>query len=156
MRNLFLIQDGDIFQRPVLSKGLDDLRRAYGEFGYTNATFVPDTRVDEVAQSISLDVDIDEGKQFFVRDVRVVGVDDLTSERLLRDSPLQRGNVYSQRLAEFFFHNPTIRMPVDGSPASRIHLDRDERGGTLAVTFDLQPGPGKKMSGGAIEGWNPR
>lgn len=155
LRNLFLIKDGDVVQRSALAKGLDDLRRAYGEYGYLNATFVPDTRFDEATQTISLVVDVDEGKQFFVRDVRVLGVDGVTSERLLRDSPLQPGNVYSQRLAEYFFSNPALRMPAGGSLSSRIHLNLDKKRGTVAITFDLRPCPGGKPSD-ATAGWGSR
>ena len=83
-------------------------------------------------------VDIDEGKQFFVSDIHVLAASSETAANLLRDAPLQRGQVYNQRLAEFFFTQGRGLLPHGVSPASRIHLDLDERMGTLGLTYDLR------------------
>jgi outer membrane protein assembly factor BamA len=98
LRNLFPLKDGDIVSREKLAKGLDNLRLAYGELGYINFTSIPDTRINEENQTISLDVDVDEGKQFYVSSINVVGLDD----HVLKDSLLQPGNIYNERLANLF------------------------------------------------------
>ena len=43
LRNLFPMKDGDIFSREKIAKGLENLRKAYGEAGYINFTSVPET-----------------------------------------------------------------------------------------------------------------
>ena len=67
LRGLFPIKDGDIFNKDKIAKGLEALRKAYGEQGYINFTSVPDTRFDDDKKLIFLDIDVDEGKQFYVR-----------------------------------------------------------------------------------------
>jgi outer membrane protein insertion porin family len=146
LRSLFSIDDGEIFRRTSVLRGLEDLRRAYGEFGYLNTTLVPNTDIDEDVQTISLEVDVDEGKQFFVRQIRITGFDDETSDSMLRDFPLQRGSVYNQRLAELFFNNPALGLPAAVSTASRIHLDLDEQRGTVAIAFDVRACPGGSLT----------
>ncbi len=73
LRRLFQIQDGDIFSREKVSKGLEGLRKAYGELGYINFTSLPDTKIDEQKKLINLEIDLDEGKQFFVRRIEFEG-----------------------------------------------------------------------------------
>jgi outer membrane protein insertion porin family len=41
LRGLFPIKDGDIFSKDKVGKGLENLRKAYGEQGYINFTSVP-------------------------------------------------------------------------------------------------------------------
>ena len=47
LRSLFPLKDGDIFSREKIAKGLEDLRKAYGEYGYINYTGVPNTTFDD-------------------------------------------------------------------------------------------------------------
>ena len=83
-------------------------------------------------------MDVDEGKQFLVSGIRVLGTSDEAGANLLRDAPVQPGQVYNQWLAEYFFSLGGGLLPPGISPASRIHLDLDERNGTLEITFDLR------------------
>ncbi len=43
LRALFAIKDGDVFDRDKIGKGLEAMRKAYGQYGYINFTPVPDT-----------------------------------------------------------------------------------------------------------------
>ena len=43
LRALSPIRDGDIFSREKITKGLENLRKAYGQYGYINFTAVPGT-----------------------------------------------------------------------------------------------------------------
>jgi outer membrane protein assembly factor BamA len=73
MRALFPIKDGDIFSREKIAEGLEKLRKLYGEYGYVNYTGVPVTTFDEENKLANLDIDIDEGKQFYVSDISFEG-----------------------------------------------------------------------------------
>jgi len=64
LRPLFPLRNGDIFNTDLVRKGLENLRKAYGSRGYINFTSVPDTVVDDSARTVSLVIDVDEGKQF--------------------------------------------------------------------------------------------
>src|ERR1019366_8352701 len=73
LRSLFKMKGGDWFNTEEVRKGLDELKKAYGGFGYINFTGVPDTIFDDKNKTITLKIDIDEGKQFFVRRIEFVG-----------------------------------------------------------------------------------
>jgi outer membrane protein assembly factor BamA len=52
---------------------MQDLHRAYGEYGYIDLSSVPTTRVDEERLTVSIDIDLDESKQFYVDRIDVIG-----------------------------------------------------------------------------------
>jgi outer membrane protein insertion porin family len=100
LRNLFPIKDGDIFSKEKIAKGLENLRKAYGEQGYINFTSVPDTRFDDDKKQIFLDVDVDEGKQFYVRRIEFQGNTTTRDKVIRREIALEEGNIYNSRLWE--------------------------------------------------------
>jgi outer membrane protein assembly factor BamA len=73
LQNIFSIKDGEVFKRFVIAEGLEKLRFVYREFGYVDATSFPDTLINDKAGTISLMVDIDQGMQFYVTDIHVLG-----------------------------------------------------------------------------------
>jgi outer membrane protein insertion porin family len=100
LRRLFKIKDGEWFNRTQISKGLDDLRKAYGSLGYINETNIPDTVIDEEHKTISLKIDVDEGKQFFVRRIEFTGNTTTRDKVIRRELALEEGQVYNSRLWE--------------------------------------------------------
>lgn len=137
LRNLFPIADGDLFNRENIAHGLENLRKAYGEFGYVNFTSVPDTKFGDDDKLIFLDIDVDEGKQFYISSIDVVGENEQQLENVSKDLPIKPGDVYNRRLAEFFL----AKRGADTAPESGIQLRLDERAGTAALTFDLRHCP---------------
>ena len=100
LRALFPIKDGDIFSKEKVGKGLENLRKAYGEQGYINFTSVPDTRFDDERKVIFLDIDVDEGKQFYVRRIEFQGNTTTRDKVIRREIALEEGNIYNSRLWE--------------------------------------------------------
>jgi outer membrane protein insertion porin family len=100
LRRLFPIQDGDVFDRSKIAKGLEQLQKAYGEFGYINFTSVPNTHFDEDKKLIFIDIDIDEGKQFYVRRIDFAGNTTTRDKVIRRELALEEGQVYNSRLWE--------------------------------------------------------
>jgi outer membrane protein insertion porin family len=100
LRNLFPIKDGDIFSKDKVAKGLENLRKAYGEQGYINFTSVPETRFDDDKKQIFLDIDVDEGKQFYVRRIEFQGNTTTRDKVIRREIALEEGNIYNSRLWE--------------------------------------------------------
>jgi outer membrane protein assembly factor BamA len=137
LRNLFPLEDGDVFDRAKIAEGLEALRSAYGQYGYLNFTSIPNTEIHEDDLTISLEVDVDEGKQFFISSIDSIGAGDDVSEA----SPLKPGDVYNQSLVKLLFRNHA-RFPVtDGSEDAHIHLQFNEKAGTVAVTLDFRECP---------------
>lgn len=100
LRAQFPIKDGDIFNRELIGKGLDNLRKAYGELGYINFSAVPQTDEDDQKKVVSLKVDLDEGKQFYVRRIEFQGNTTTRDKVIRRELALEEGNVYNSRLWE--------------------------------------------------------
>jgi outer membrane protein insertion porin family len=100
LRAIFPIKDGDIFSKEKVGKGLENLRKAYGELGYINFTSIPDTRFDDDKKQIFLDVDVDEGKQFYVRRIEFQGNTTTRDKVIRREVALEEGNIYNSRFWE--------------------------------------------------------
>ena len=141
LRKLFPLQDGELFSRSAIGQGLDNLRTAYRSSGFINFTSIPNSDVDEKSRSITLAIDIDEGKQFLVSSVKIVGLDESAAENALKDLALKRGEVYNEKLAELFLLTEGAWLPSGPSPESRIHMALNERAGTVALAFDFAPCP---------------
>jgi outer membrane protein insertion porin family len=100
LRRLFRIKDGDWFNRSQVSKGLEELRKAYGSLGYINETNVPNTEIDEEHKTVTLKIDVDEGKQFFVRRIEFSGNTTTRDKVIRREIALEEGQIYNSRLWE--------------------------------------------------------
>jgi outer membrane protein insertion porin family len=100
LRNLFPLKDGDIFSREKIAKGLDNLRKAYGEVGFINFTPVPNTTFDDDKKLAYLEIDVDEGKQFHVRRIEFEGNTTTRDKVIRRELALEEGGVYNSRLWE--------------------------------------------------------
>ncbi len=139
LRSLFPIQDGDIFSREKIAKGLENLRKMYGEMGFVNFTSVPDTSFDEERKMVTLKIELDEGKQFYIGSVNILGLDQHVADDLLNDLLLKPGDVYNQRIFELSLQYLSLRR----TNVSFSHYSRqlDERAGTIAITFDFRPCP---------------
>jgi outer membrane protein insertion porin family len=100
LRSLFAMKDGDWFNASLVGKGLENMRKAYGQLGYVNFSAVPTPKIDEANHSLSLDVDIDEGKPFYVSRIEFQGNTVTRDKVIRRQLLLEEGQVYNSRLWE--------------------------------------------------------
>jgi len=100
LRALFKIKDGDVFDTEAIRKGLEALRKAYAALGYINFTPVPNTDADDEKRLISLRIDVDEGKQFYVRRIEFQGNTTTRDKVIRRELALEEGQVYNGNLWE--------------------------------------------------------
>ena len=100
LRGLFPLKDGEILNREKIGKGLENLRKAYGQLGYINFTSIPNTTFDEDKKLVFLDIDVDEGKQFNVRRIEFAGNTTTRDKVIRREIALEEGQVYDQHLWE--------------------------------------------------------
>ncbi|MGB6974448.1 MAG: outer membrane protein assembly factor BamA [Terracidiphilus sp.] len=100
LRSTFPIKNGDWFDATIIGKGLENLKKAYGELGYINFAAIPKPIFDEKDKTVSLQIDIDEGKPFYVSRIEFEG-NTITRDRVIRrELLLQEGQVYNSRLWE--------------------------------------------------------
>ncbi|HZI58868.1 MAG TPA: outer membrane protein assembly factor BamA, partial [Verrucomicrobiae bacterium] len=98
LRSVFPIKDGETFNKQLIGKGLDNLRKAYGELGYIDFAPVPTTDIDDEKKEITLNVEVEEGKPYFVRRIEFQG-NTTTRDRVIRRELLvQEGQVFNSRL----------------------------------------------------------
>jgi outer membrane protein insertion porin family len=100
LRAQFAIKDGDYFNYTAVGKGLENLRKAYGTLGYINFVANPTTRFDEAKKMLFLDIDIDEGKPFYVSRIEFTGNTVTRDPVIRRELLLEEGQVYNSNLWE--------------------------------------------------------
>jgi outer membrane protein insertion porin family len=139
LRGTFQIKDGDWFNATLISKGLENLKKAYGTLGYINFGAIPKPVYDEQKKMVSLEIDIDEGKPFYVSRIEFTG-NTITRDRVIRrELLLDEGQVYNSqlwemsllRLNQLEYFNP-LRVDQD----SEAHQDADA--GTVDLLLKVQ------------------
>jgi len=100
LRSLFPLKDGDIFSRDKIAKGLEALRKAYGQFGYINYTPITNSTFDDDKKLAYLEIEVDEGKQFTVRRIEFTGNTTTRDKVIRRELALEEGGVYNSHLWE--------------------------------------------------------
>ena len=95
-QRIFGMQDGDVFSTAKLRKGVENMKKLYGEFGYID--FVPEPSFDPSGDKIELTITADEGKQFFVRRIDFTGNTTTRDKVIRREILLDEGDIYNSRL----------------------------------------------------------
>ena len=102
LRAQFAVKDGEYFDRALFVKGLEQLRKAYGSLGYINFVATPVPRFDEAKKLVFMDVDIDEGKKFYVSRIEFVG-NTITRDKVIRrELLLEEGQMYNSQIVGAF------------------------------------------------------
>ena len=84
MRPLFGMAENDVFSTAKLRKGIENMRKLYGEFGFIDFVGEPGFEPDTKNGTIDMSLTVDEGKQFFVRRV------DFSGNTTTRDKVIRR------------------------------------------------------------------
>ena len=87
-----------MFSTEKLQKGLDNLRKLYGNFGYIDFVPSPDPEAVPGKDQIDLTIDVDEGHQFFVRRIDFQGNTTTRDRVIRRELLIDEGDLYSQQL----------------------------------------------------------
>jgi outer membrane protein insertion porin family len=134
MRAQFPLKDGDYFSATAMGKGLENLKKAYGQLGYINFGAIPTPHYDEQKKTVSFSVDIDEGKQFYVSRIEFQG-NTITRDRVIRrELLLEEGQVYNSNAWEYSLlrlNQLEYFEPLKVEQDSEAHQDPD------AGTVDL-------------------
>jgi len=98
MKPFFGMGPGDIFSTDKLKKGLETMRKYYGQFGYID--FVPEPSFDVIPNSDQIDVTLtaDEGKQFFIRRIDFSGNTTTRDKVIRREILLDEGDIFNSQL----------------------------------------------------------
>jgi outer membrane protein insertion porin family len=100
LRAQFPQKDGEWFNATLFGKGIQALQKAYGSQGYINMVAVPTPRTDDAKKLVYLDIDIDEGKRFYISRIEFTG-NTLTRDKVIRREILvEEGQVYNSQLVD--------------------------------------------------------
>ena len=154
LRGTFVVKDGDYFNATAIGKGLDNLKKAYGTLVYINFGAIPKLEYDDQKKTVSMVIDIDEGKPFYVSRIEFQG-NTITRDRVIRrELMLDEGSVYNSQLWEYSL----LRLnqleyfdPLKVDQDSEAHQDPDN--GTVELLLKVKE-KGKNSIGmnGGISG----
>ena len=156
LRSQFPLKDGDWFSATSVGKGLDNLKKAYGSLGYINFGAVPSVKTDDQKKTVSMNIDIDEGKQFFVSRIEFQG-NTITRDRVIRrELMLEEGSVYNSQLWEYSLlrlNQLEYFEPLKVDQDSEAHQDPDA--GTVDLLLKVKE-KGKNSIGlnGGVSGYS--
>jgi outer membrane protein insertion porin family len=91
---------GEIFSTAKLRKGIEDVRKLYGNFGYINFLADPDIEAVPGTDKVDLTLMFDEGKQFFVRRIDFSGNTTTRDKVIRRELLIDEGDIFNTRLWE--------------------------------------------------------
>jgi outer membrane protein assembly factor BamA len=128
---LFPISRDEIFDTHKLQTGLEGLRKAYGKKGFINLAVVPTFNIDETNDRITIVVELDEGKQFHVGKVQVLGGEPQLAQALINDPNLTTGTVFDASV----FDNLMLSKKLKPEHVERV---LDEQSGAVNLTIDLR------------------
>ncbi len=141
LRPYFQMQEGAIFDVSKLRKGMENLKKVYGEFGYIDFVSEPnfEFREDEKPPKIDLNLTVDEGKQFFIRRINFSGNTTTRDKVIRRELLLDEGDMFNTRLWDLSI----LRLnqlgyfePLKAEEAAQI--DRDTRNGLVDLTLKVK------------------
>ena len=138
-RSVFRMAPGDVFSTEKMQKGLDDLRKLYGNFGYIDFVPTPDPEVVPGKNQIDLTIDVDEGHQFFVRRIDFQGNTSTRDKVIRREMLIDEGDLYSKQL----FDTSILKLNQLGyfealKPDDAADIKRDTKTNTVDLTIKLK------------------
>jgi len=131
------MREGELFSVEKVRAGIEALTKLYNSHGYIDFTVVPDTEVDEDLQRISLEMRLDEQKQFRVGSIEIRGLDPNLEVRLR--SIIVPGEIINyQSIAAFFKANQAVLPP---RALDNLQILRNVRTGIADLTLDPRSCP---------------
>ncbi len=139
MRPLFAMQEGDTFSTARLRKGLEQMRKLYGEFGYIDMVPEPDIQPVPNSDKIEFTLSVDEGKQFFVRRIDFSGNTTTRDKVIRRELLIDEGDMFNTRLWEVSI----LRLNQLGyfealKQDESADIKRDTKTNTVDITLKLK------------------
>lgn len=140
LRKQMPLRDGAIFDLSKLRAGVDGLTKLYDAQGYINFVATPDIHIEEPHHVISLVMQLEEGFQYRVGSVQILGLDQEVPDHPLK-LEIKPGMVFSHKLVDDFYKQNEAILPPDASPGEDTTIAQDVRTHTVAIKFDFRGCP---------------
>jgi outer membrane protein insertion porin family len=138
-KQVFGMGPGDVFSTEKLQKGIENLRKLYGDFGYIDFVPEPDPEPVPSSNKIDLTINVDEGHQFFVRRIDFQGNHTTRDKVIRRELLIDEGDLFSQRL----WDTSILRLNQLGffeqlKPEDATQITRDTKNNTVDLLLKLK------------------
>jgi outer membrane protein insertion porin family len=138
-KQVFGMGPGDTFSTQKLQKGIENLRKLYGDFGYIDFVPEPDPEPVPSSNKIDLTINVDEGHQFFVRRIDFQGNNTTRDKVIRRELLIDEGDLFSQRL----WDTSILRLNQLGffeqlKPEDATEIKRDTKNNTVDLLLKLK------------------
>ncbi len=137
--DIFKMKSGDVFSTAKLRKGMEELNKLYGQFGYID--FVPEPSFSPIPDTDKIDMtlNVDEGSRFYVRRIDFTGNTTTRDKVIRRELYIDEGDVFNThlwdlsilRLNQLGFFEPLKEKDA-------ADLKRDNRTNTVDITLPLK------------------
>jgi outer membrane protein insertion porin family len=139
MRPVFGMQSGDVFSTGKLRKGMTELTKLYGNFGYIDFVAEPGFEPVPNTDKIDLTLTFDEGKQFFVRRIDFSGNTTTRDKVIRRELLIDEGDIFNTRLWELSI----LRLNQLGyfevlKENESADIKRDTKNNTVDITLKVR------------------
>ncbi len=105
LRRALGLREGNSFDQIAFERGIDRILNLYSERGYPKAEIEPiDFHLSEEHGTVDLHLQINEGNQVRIGAVKLTGLQKTKPEVVLRELPVQTGDVFDQRKIDQSFH----------------------------------------------------
>jgi outer membrane protein insertion porin family len=139
MTPLFGMAKGDIFSTAKLRKGIEQLRKLYGDFGYIDFVVEPSFEPIPNSDKLDLSLSVDEGTQFFVRRIDFSGNLNTRDKVIRRELLIDEGQIFNNRLWELSIlrlNQLGFFEPIKAEEAADIK--RDTKTNTVDLTLKVK------------------
>ncbi len=136
---VFGMGEGDVFSTAKLRKGMEQLRKLYGEFGFLDMVPEPGFEPNTNTGIIDMTLSVDEGKQFFVRRIDFSGNTTTRDKVIRRELLIDEGDLFNTRLWEVSL----LRLNQLGyfevlKEEEAADITRDTRNNTVDITLKVR------------------
>lgn len=142
MRREIPLRNGDLFNVALVREGIESLTKLYNSHGYIDFTTAPQTEVDDDPgdfPQISLVMNLDEEKQFHIRNVEIVGLDPRLEIRLR--GLVRPGEIYNYEAIADFLKEEKSASTSGLSLDDAMQVRHNGKVGVVDLTFDFRPCP---------------
>lgn len=133
------MREGDVFSTAKLRKGLEEMRKVYGMYGFLDFVPEPSFEPDLKNGLMDLTLNVEEGSQFFVRRIDFSGNTTTRDKVIRREILLDEGDLFNSRLWEVSL----LRLNQLGyfevlKEDQAANITRDTRNNTVDITLKVK------------------
>ena len=135
---VFGMSKGDVFNSKKVKDALENLKKAYGDYGYINWQYIPEQQIDPKTKTLDLTLKLDPGKQFVVNRIFFVGNTKTRDKVIRREFLLEEGKYFSTRALDYSILRVNQLGFFDKIEEKDYEVKPDDRTGKVDVTLKVK------------------